>query len=71
MLHSTLKKISNINNIIMKATVPGAAFLDIKEAHEYLEELHTAYFDEFRSRDDAEIFEPNINKIGTAEIVDS
>lgn len=69
MLHISLKKIANVNNIIMKATVPGAAFLDVKEAHEFLEELHTAYYEEFRVRPDAETYEPNIKKVGTAEIV--
>ena len=69
-LHATLKKIANVNNIILKGTFPGMAFLDLKEANEYLGEIHEAYFNEFKERDDAEQYEPNIKKIGTAELID-
>ena len=69
-LHDNLKKVANINNLIIKGTYPGMAFLDIKEATEHLSAIHTMYMDEFRSREDAVEFEPNIHKIGTAELVD-
>jgi len=68
-LHKNLKKLANINNIMMKGTFPGMAFLDIKEAHEFLEELHKSHMDEFKGREDAETYEPDIHKVGTAEIV--
>ncbi len=68
-LHEGLKSISNINKLIMKGTYPGVAFLDIKDASEFIEKLHTKYLDAFKVRPDAVDFEPNIHKVGTAEIV--
>lgn len=68
-LHETLKKIANVNNIMLKGMFPGMAFLDIKEGNEYLKTLHESYFEEFKGRIDATMYEPNIHKIGTAEFV--
>ena len=69
-LHTNLKKVANINNLIIKGTFPGMAFLDIKEATEHLSEMHTTYLEEFKSREDATEFEPDIHKVGTAQLVD-
>lgn len=68
-LHKDLKRIANVNNIVMKGLYPGMAFMDIKEAHEFLDEAHKKYLDEFISREDAETYEPDIRKVGTAELV--
>jgi len=67
-LHKNLKKIANINNIMMKGNFPGMAFLDIKEGHEFLSEMHEELFTEFKGREDAETYEPDVHKIGTAEL---
>lgn len=68
-LHDKLKTISTTNNLILKGMFPGVAFLEIQSSVEWLKTVYDQYFEEFRNRDDADIYEPNIKKIGLTEIV--
>ena len=68
-IHTDLKKIAAAHTCLMQGTFTGMNFLMVKDAAEYLTELHDIHMKEFRSREDAIKYEPNINKIGTAELV--
>jgi len=69
-LHLHLKKIATCNNLILKGLFPGVAFLEIKESAEWMEILYNLHFEEFKNREDAPTYEPNIANIGKAVLVD-
>ncbi len=67
-LFHSIKTIATCNNLILKGTFPGVAFLEVKMVIEWLTPLYEKYYSEFFERKDADLYEPNIRKVGSASL---
>ena len=61
-LYNYLQILVNTENLICKSYVPGIEYTNVALSIKFIREIHTVMFDEFKTREDAKKYYPEIVK---------